>query len=484
MTNVYDRIRYPSQIFGYTDPASLGALARLHGRAVAPMEGSRVLEIGCGEGVNLINMALAAPDAEFVGLDLAPATVATARATAALCGSSNVRFHARDLADADAGLGAFDVIVAHGVYAWAPAPVRAALLRVIGERLARDGVAVVSYSTLPASRFNQAIRDMLLVVTDAIDDPKAKLDAACAYLAEAIEAWSDAEADEAALKSLARRMLQRPAEVLFHDELSPDFAPQLLVDVVAHASQFGLTYLCDADPSLSAEAFFPSEAYEAIRARAGGDWVRFEQLADFRAVRTFRYSVFGRGGGADRRIEPTRLIGLWAFANLEIVEADPHGPDGAAFLSSRGAKLKTNNPRLAAFLVRLAEAYPLGVRLGSEDEAEALCEPIIRLFLAHVVELRTAQPACVRICCDRPKASALARVQAARGESPLATLRHAMIPIDEPRMLGLVSLIDGSRTRAELAAEFGERFEVGAEEAERRLDELLAELARCGLMVE
>ena len=153
-------------------------------------------------------------------------------------------------------------------------------------------------------------------------------------------------------------------------------------------------------------------------------------------------------------------------------------------MSSHGDKLRTNNPRFAAFLVRLAEAYPLGVRLDSEDEAMALAEPIICLFLAHVVELRTAQPAYLRICGDRPKASALARVQAARGESLLATLRHAMIPIDEPRMLGFVPLIDGSRTRVELAAEFGERFEVGAEEAKRRLDKSLAELARCGLMVE
>ena len=214
--------------------------------------------------------------------------------------------------------------------------------------------------------------------------------------------------------------------------------------------------------TLSAEAFFPSEDFKAIRARAAGDWVRFEQLADFRAVRTFRYSVFGRGGGADRRIDATRLIGLWAFADLTIAEADPHRPDGAAFVSSRGAKLRTNNPRFAAFLVRLAEAYPLGVRLDSEDEADALCEPVIRLFLTHVVELRTAQPPCVRISGDRPEASALARVQAARGETLLATLRHAMIPIDEPRMLAFVPLIDGSRTRAELAQEFGRLFVVGA----------------------
>ena len=135
-------------------------------------------------------------------------------------------------------------------------------------------------------------------------------------------------------------------------------------------------------------------------------------------------------------------------------------------------------------LTRLAEAFPLALPLEAKPDLDELADHLYQLFVTQVVRLATAPQPFVAGPGDRPKANALARVQAGRGESQLATMRHAMIRIDEPSMLAFVPLIDGSRTRVELAAEFGERFEVGAEEAERRLDELLAELARCGLMVE
>ena len=55
MTDAY--IRYPSQVYGQTHPAAIGAIATLLGREVAPIGAARVLDIGCGEGVNLIAMA-------------------------------------------------------------------------------------------------------------------------------------------------------------------------------------------------------------------------------------------------------------------------------------------------------------------------------------------------------------------------------------------------------------------------------------------
>ena len=277
MANVYDRVPYPSQAFPITHPMAIGVFAALFGRRFAPFAASRVLEIGCGEGVNLINMALGASQAEFVGVDLAAEPVARACATAQRCGLANVSFHVRDLAELDASFGQFDYIVAHGVYAWVPERARQALLRVVGERLSPDGLALVSYNALPGSRFRQAIRDMLLCVTKGIEEPEAKLDAARSFLAEQIEAWSDADADESAMKGEARRVLGHRREVLYHDELAASYDPQLLSDVVGAAARFGMAYLCDALPELSEQALFPSDAFAARRERAGGDWVRFEQ---------------------------------------------------------------------------------------------------------------------------------------------------------------------------------------------------------------
>ena len=210
----------------------------------------------------------------------------------------------------------------------------------------------------------------------------------------------------------------------------------------------------------------------------------FEQFADFRDLRPFRNAIFARGGPPDPRRDAARLRGLWASADLTIGNADPNAPEGAAFVSSGGAKLGTNSAALADFLTRLAEAFPLALPLDAEPELDALADRLYQLFVTQVVRLSTAPQPFVARPGDRPKANALARVQAGRGETQLATLRHAMIRIDEPRMLAFVPLMDGSRTRAELVQDFGRLFAVAQDEAEWRLDELLAELGRRALMVE
>ena len=249
--NSYDRVRYPSVTFAVLHPTALGVFAALFGRRFTPFAASRVLEIGCGEGVNLINMALGAPQAEFVGVDLSEQSIAQARATALSCGCANVRFDVRDLVDVDASYGAFDTIVAHGVYAWVPQSVRQALFRVIEERLAGKGLAVVSYNVLPGSRLRQAIWDMLMYVTKEVGDPEAKLERARSFITDEIATWPDGESDENAVKSEARRLLDHPPEILYHDELAEHYAPQMLTDVVETARGFGLEYLADAQPGLS-----------------------------------------------------------------------------------------------------------------------------------------------------------------------------------------------------------------------------------------
>ena len=120
MPTAYDKVRYPGSVYAQTDPAALGVIAQLFGLPFAPFQNCRMLEIGCGEGVNLINLALSAPGARFLGVDLAQTAIASAKADAAACGLTNIEFLAADLRDIDAAFGKFDYIVAHGVFSWVP----------------------------------------------------------------------------------------------------------------------------------------------------------------------------------------------------------------------------------------------------------------------------------------------------------------------------------------------------------------------------
>jgi 2-polyprenyl-3-methyl-5-hydroxy-6-metoxy-1,4-benzoquinol methylase len=73
-------------------PLVPGLRDRLHG-------GMRVLDVGCGSGRVIIRLAELFPASTFHGLDLSDEAVATARATAAQHGLSNVVFTRRDVTE-------------------------------------------------------------------------------------------------------------------------------------------------------------------------------------------------------------------------------------------------------------------------------------------------------------------------------------------------------------------------------------------------
>jgi len=195
MPNAYDRVHYPGQPYIQAHPAALGVFAKLFGLPFAPFETCRMLEIGCGDGVNLINLALSAPNARFVGVDLAEAPIARARADATACGCDNVEFVALDLRDIDASFGEFDYIAAHGVLAWVPDTVRVALFPAIGPRLAPHGLAMASFNALPGARAWQAMRDMLRYETAKAEAPEDKLRLAVEFLQRSVALWPENEAD-------------------------------------------------------------------------------------------------------------------------------------------------------------------------------------------------------------------------------------------------------------------------------------------------
>jgi SAM-dependent methyltransferase len=482
MPNPHDLVRYPDLPFPRTHPVALGAFAALFGRPYTPFAASRVLEIGCGGGVNLLSMALGAPASEFVGVDLAERPIALARAAAQASGLRNVRFHVRDILDMDASLGRFDYIIAHGVYAWVPAAVSQALMRIVGRLLSADGLALISYSAYPGAHLLQGVRDLLLTATDGIAEPVEKLKVARSVLVDQIEAWSEGEPYQRAMILAAQRVLDQPPEVLFHDELAAFYEPRLLSDVIAAAGAVGLDYLCDSQAHLCAEAFFPSEKFAAARAKAAGDWGRFEQLMDFSEMRSFRSSIFCRGGGIDRRPEAQRLRGLWASGDLRAAEPDPQTPDEFVFRSG-GAKIATNNPTLARFLADVAAAFPSSVALDAAAQEPGLAEYVLTLFVANAIRIGAAPFSLSLTPGDRPVASPLARFQAARGEKTLATLRHYPADLEDASTLAFVTLLDGTRTRDDLAREIAAQAGETAEASMAKVLAALTELTRLGLMI-
>jgi SAM-dependent methyltransferase len=479
----YDHVPYPSVSHIDMHPSTIAAVAAICGHTGTKRSGYRVLEIGCGSGANLLSMALAAPDSEFTGIDLAPSAVEIGNATARAAGLANARFAACNILDPGVPPGPFDYIIAHGVYAWVPGIVRERIMSLCGEALAPNGIATLSYNVFPGCRIREALRDMLLDATAGVTDPKEKLQRARAFLTYQIGGWNEGDPYCAALKMEAVAALKRDPEVLYHDELGECFEPQMLGDVVASARANGLDYLGDSHISLMAEALFPGPRVDSAHAWSGGDWVRFEQLLDFTGMRRFRRSMLVRAGKAgERRFNPARLAGLYADAELTRDPPNPEKPGTVTFRTPREEEIGTTNPEVAALLQSMADAYPQALDLSPYATGKELTEPFAEVLFSGALTLRTRPLACVTTPGERPLASPLARAQATLGEFKVASIKGGAARLGDEGVKAFLLLLDGTRTRAQIAQAMAAKMNVSYDDAMARTPAVLAHLAKLGVM--
>src|SRR2546423_5908290 len=87
----YDSVLYPSYTHPQTHPERLAVIGTLLGLEPTSPTGCRVLELGCGDGSNLIPMAWGLPQSEFRGIDLAARPVAKGQNMIRDLGLTNIR---------------------------------------------------------------------------------------------------------------------------------------------------------------------------------------------------------------------------------------------------------------------------------------------------------------------------------------------------------------------------------------------------------
>jgi Predicted methyltransferase regulatory domain/Methyltransferase domain len=450
-----------------------------------------VLELGCGDGGNLVPMAVALPGARFLGIDASERAIARGRELIEALGLGNATLQPAAIEELEEPPhGPFDYVIAHGVYSWVDEPVRDRLLELCRAALSDRGIAYVSYNALPGGRLSGALREMLVFHTAGLDDPAEQIEQARALLRLLVGAWSDEHEFGAIMRRHGQRLLDRPDETLFHDELAAINRPVYFHEFVDHAARHGLQYLAEADFFEMQTGVLPEAVSEELLRVE--DPIRREQYLDFIKGRAFRQTLICRAElELDRSPRPLVLEDL-AVSSPAQRSGDRDRNGAVTFEGPTGSTMSTDHPLVVQALERIGGSWPgaLWVRElipphASDEDRETICGALLRCYAGNLVQLHAVPPPLTTSIGDRPEASPLARHQARSGGF-VTTLRHTSVRIEDELGRRLVTLLDGTRDRdlllRELRAFLVESGSEVPDNLETGLERSLQGLAGLGLL--
>ena len=301
---IYSELGYKSMPFPYTTPATLEAYAALVGISAPNPKTARVLELGATYGGNIISQALFNPDATFVGIELSQEQVEKGNEVIANAGLTNVSLVQSDIASIGSEIGTFDYIIAHGVYSWVDDGVKDALLRLIDEHLAEDGIAYISYNTYPGWHTMEEVRQLMMFSNrdKAQFNHKEKVlhgKTIGSIVGSQILKYDNLKERNSKFLGALRSVMQKDEYYVGHDHLEPNNDPVYFYQFNDHLEAHNLAYLCDADLTLSMVRSFDADIADTLDKLALNDHVAQEQYLDFMLDTTFRKSIICKAKHAE-----------------------------------------------------------------------------------------------------------------------------------------------------------------------------------------
>jgi len=509
----YNVMSYPSKFFLQTHPDHLASIATWFGMEPPPIEKCRFLELGCGNGSNLISHAFNLPDAEFVGVDLSEKHILHAKESAQELNLLNLKFHQLDVMKMTVGeFGKFDYIIAHGLFSWIPSFVREKVLSLYREMLTPNGIGYISYNAFPGAHLRDMVRNMMRFHTQNISEPMEKVGNAVSFLSFLAENTSATKTYQPVLQEELIRHSKHDATAIFHDDLADIYQPFYFHEFASELGKNGLQFLSEAELHAMSTHNFAPEVRTFLE--SFDDPVQREQYLDFLCGRVFRQTlVCHRETVLNRQIEPSILN---KFLLSSPIRPQSDNPELAAnkvekFVGTTGTGFEIDHPLTKAALLHLGKIWGKAISFpellqaakqmleeqGFTDEnwetrfneASAIFFQIC--FNTSIIELHLHHPQSNVEISDMPEVNRLSRWQL-RYSDLVTTLFNKYMKIDDPVSRRLLELLDGTRNRTELLAHISEFIETNVEEENKQemldnlsnwLDESLFKLARTGMFV-
>ena len=470
----YDQVIYPNYTYPQTHPRQLAALGALMGLKTAPASGCRVLELGCGDGGNLIPMAFALPGAQFLGVDIASQLIAQGNQHILSMGLSNIELRTADLASTGAEIGTFDYIICHGIYSWVPDFVRENILALCRACLAPDGVAYISYNAYPGFHLRAISRTMLQFHTRAIADPEEKVKQSRALLNWLAAAQSPVKA-EATMSAYSKHLQEatglfakRPSGAIYHDDFAAENTAFYFHEFAQAAAAAGLQYLGEAEFSDTQALQFPPDVQATLAQLGANSVLAQEQYLDFLTGRNFRQTLLCHHERAlVRPVTAAKMPDFYFSINVqpEPPTGDVHKDTLMRFIHPELGAMSTDNPLAKAALCILGDQYPTAIQFNDllikaqqllAEEAQVddprraeLAEFLFASLSRGIAQIHTEPHALPECVSETPLASPIARQQA-KASPVITTLLHDTVSLDDPLSRAMLVLLDGSCNRVTL----------------------------------
>lgn len=269
-------------------------------RAAPPDQPFRYLELGCGQGFALAQLAAAFPHAEFLGVDFNPEHIAQARRFALAAGLENIRFEEADIAELakqwPADYGRFEYVALHGLYSWVSPPLRRAVVSCLGAACLPGALVYLSYNSMPGWVAGMVVQRLVYGLQQ--QSPQRSPAQVLQQGAELLEGLIQAKAKvAAALPTLSARLeglKSHPSSYLVHEYLHEHWQPLWHSEVAAelHAAK-----LIPVGSATLAENYLPALLQPELAQLIGqGEGRAMQQtLIDLAINQSFRRDLFCRG---------------------------------------------------------------------------------------------------------------------------------------------------------------------------------------------
>lgn len=341
---------YTYGFYPEVSPARLGWIASLKGLR-EPGNQFRYIDMGCGQGLGLLILAAAYPEAEFVGIDFMPEHIAHARNLAKRAGLTNVKLIEGDflalnkdpaaLADLG-GVGSFDYAVAHGITTWIAPEVREALFGLTAKLLGPGGLFYNSYNTYPgwlaATPFQHLVSQL-----QSGNTGKGALDGALAITDQLKEAGSALFTLLPSLKDRLEGMKKQDAAYLVQEYNNQFWQPVFCATMLKLAGQHKMAFLASATLPEVFENCMPPALQSIIKAQS--DPVLAETVRDLAISQSFRRDIYVKGMAKSWQQEQMNSVGKTRFIAKESTTL-PEGDKDFVFNTSFGSITGKREPYL------------------------------------------------------------------------------------------------------------------------------------------